>query len=85
MYSHRNPFLSRSLVLRYEEIRPCYRNSRSSLRGNVLDLAIGVIIGAAFGKIVTSLVNDVIMPPIGVLLSVSHAQDFQDKALPLSA
>ena len=37
-------------------------------RGNVIDLAVGVIIGAAFGKIVTSLVNDVIMPPIGMLL-----------------
>lgn len=37
-------------------------------RGNVLDLAVGVIVGAAFGKIVTSLVNDVIMPPIGLLL-----------------
>ncbi len=35
-------------------------------RGNVVDLAVGVIIGAAFGKIVTSLVNDVIMPPIGL-------------------
>jgi large conductance mechanosensitive channel len=38
-----------------------------AMRGNVVDLAIGVIIGAAFGKIVTSLVNDVIMPPIGYL------------------
>ena len=37
-------------------------------RGNVVDLAVGVIIGAAFGKIVTSLVNDVLMPPIGLLL-----------------
>jgi large conductance mechanosensitive channel len=37
-------------------------------RGSVLDLAIGVIIGAAFGAIVTSLVNDIIMPPIGLLL-----------------
>jgi large conductance mechanosensitive channel len=37
-------------------------------RGNVIDLAVGVIIGAAFGKIVTSLVNDVIMPPIGMML-----------------
>ena len=36
-----------------------------AVRGNVVDLAVGVIIGAAFGKIVTSLVNDVIMPPIG--------------------
>ncbi|HEY4761495.1 MAG TPA: large-conductance mechanosensitive channel protein MscL [Thermoguttaceae bacterium] len=38
------------------------------MRGNVLDLAVAVIIGAAFGKIVTSFVNDIIMPPIGVLL-----------------
>jgi large conductance mechanosensitive channel len=37
-------------------------------RGNVIDLAVGVIIGAAFGKIVTSLVNDVIMPPIGMAI-----------------
>jgi large conductance mechanosensitive channel len=37
-------------------------------RGNVIDLAVGVIIGAAFGKIVTSLVNDVVMPPIGMLI-----------------
>lgn len=37
-------------------------------RGNVIDLAVGVIIGAAFGKIVASLVNDVIMPPIGMLI-----------------
>lgn len=38
------------------------------MRGNVLDLAIAVIIGGAFGKIVTSFVNDIIMPPIGLLL-----------------
>jgi large conductance mechanosensitive channel len=38
-----------------------------AMRGNVVDLAIGVIIGAAFGKIVTSLVSDIIMPPIGKL------------------
>jgi large conductance mechanosensitive channel len=36
-----------------------------AMRGNVLDMAVGVVIGAAFGKIVTSLVNDVIMPPLG--------------------
>ena len=36
-------------------------------RGNVVDLAVGVIIGAAFGKIITSLVNDIIMPPIGLM------------------
>ena len=39
-----------------------------AMRGNVIDLAVGVIIGAAFGKIVSSLVNDVIMPPIGLVL-----------------
>ncbi len=38
------------------------------MRGNVLDLAVAVIIGGAFGKIITSLVNDILMPPIGVLL-----------------
>ncbi|MGO4725429.1 large conductance mechanosensitive channel protein MscL [Inquilinus sp. 2KB_12] len=37
-------------------------------RGNVIDLAVGIIMGVAFGSIVTSLVNDIIMPPIGVLL-----------------
>jgi large conductance mechanosensitive channel len=37
-------------------------------RGSVVDLAVGVIIGAAFGKIVTSLVNDIVMPPIGLLI-----------------
>jgi large conductance mechanosensitive channel len=37
-------------------------------RGNVVDLAVGVIIGAAFGKIVTSLVNDMVMPPIGMII-----------------
>lgn len=37
-------------------------------RGNVLDLAVGVIVGAAFGKIVTSLVNDIVMPLIGIIL-----------------
>ncbi|MHB9023790.1 MAG: large-conductance mechanosensitive channel protein MscL [Armatimonadota bacterium] len=39
-----------------------------AMRGNVLDLAIGLIIGAAFGKIVTSFVSDILMPPIGMLL-----------------
>jgi large conductance mechanosensitive channel len=39
-----------------------------AMRGNVMDLAVGVVIGAAFGKIVTSLVDQVIMPPIGMLI-----------------
>jgi large conductance mechanosensitive channel len=47
-----------------------------AMRGNVVDLAVGVVIGAAFGKIVTSLVNDVIMPPIGKL---TGGVDFNDK------
>ena len=38
------------------------------MRGNVVDLAVGLIIGAAFGKIVTSLVNDILMPPLGLVL-----------------
>jgi large conductance mechanosensitive channel len=39
-----------------------------AMRGNVMDMAVGIIIGAAFGKIITSLVNDIIMPPIGLIL-----------------
>ena len=39
-----------------------------AMKGNVLDMAVGIIIGAAFGKIITSLVSDVLMPPIGLLL-----------------
>lgn len=45
-------------------------------RGNVIDLAVGVIIGAAFGKIVTSAVNDLLMPPIGMLLGGIDFADF---------
>ena len=39
-----------------------------AMRGNVMDMAVGVIIGGAFGKIVTSVVNDIVMPPVGMLL-----------------
>jgi len=39
-----------------------------AMRGNVLDLAVGIIIGAAFGKVVTSFVNDVLMPPLGAVI-----------------
>ncbi|RKP50104.1 large conductance mechanosensitive channel protein MscL [Cohnella endophytica] len=46
-----------------------------AMRGNVVDLAVGVIIGGAFGKIVTSIVNDIVMPPIGKLLG---NVDFKD-------
>ncbi len=51
-------------------------------RGNVVDLAVGVIIGAAFGKIVTSLVDQIIMPPIGLLLG---QVDFSELKLVLRA
>ena len=39
-----------------------------AMRGNVMDMAVGIIIGGAFGKIISSLVNDILMPPIGLLL-----------------
>lgn len=52
------------------------------MRGNVADMAVGVIIGAAFGRIVTSLVNDVLMPPIGRLTGNA---DFSDLFISLSA
>ena len=48
-----------------------------AVKGNVVDMAVGVIIGGAFGKIVTSLVNDVLMPPIGVLLGDKAFQDLK--------
>ncbi len=51
-----------------------------AMRGNVVDLAVGIIIGAAFGKIVSSLVNDVIMPPIGILVG---GVDFSNLAITL--
>ncbi len=51
-----------------------------AMKGNVIDLAVGFVIGAAFGKIVASLVADVIMPPIG--LAVGNV-DFKDLAFPL--
>lgn len=49
-----------------------------AVRGNMVDLAIGVVIGAAFGKVVNSFVNDILMPPIGVLLG---GTDFSNLAV----
>lgn len=49
-----------------------------AVKGNVVDMAVGIIIGAAFGKIVSSLVSDVVMPPIGVLIG---GVDFSDLAI----
>ncbi len=51
-----------------------------ALKGNVVDMAIGIVVGAAFGKIVSSLVSDVIMPPIGLLLG---NVDFSRLSVPL--
>ena len=53
-----------------------------AVKGNMIDMAVGIIIGGAFGKIVTSLVNDVIMPPLGMLLG---KVDFKDLAITLKA
>lgn len=47
-----------------------------AMKGNVVDMAIGIIIGGAFGKIVTSFVNDILMPPIGLLLGNVSFSDF---------
>jgi len=47
-----------------------------AVKGNVIDMAVGVIIGAAFGKIVASLVNDVIMPPIGMVMGKADFSDY---------
>lgn len=52
-----------------------------ALRGNVMDMAVGIILGGAFGKIVSSFVNDVLMPPIGLLLGKA---DFSNLYLSLS-
>jgi len=48
-----------------------------AIRGNVIDLAVGVVIGGAFGKIVTSLVNDLIMPPLGLLVGGDHFKNLK--------
>lgn len=53
-----------------------------AVKGNVVDMAVGIIIGAAFGKIVSSVVADVIMPPIGLLIG---GVDFSDLAITLKA
>ncbi|MCS3903255.1 large conductance mechanosensitive channel [Methylohalomonas lacus] len=53
-----------------------------AVRGNVIDMAVGIIIGAAFGKVVSSFVNDLVMPPIGILIG---GVDFGDLAIILKA
>ena len=53
-----------------------------AMRGNVVDMAVGIVIGAAFGKIVSSFVSDVLMPPIGMLLG---GVDFSDLMITLKS
>ena len=53
-----------------------------AMRGNVVDMAVGIVIGGAFGKIVSSFVNDVLMPPIGMMMG---GVDFKDLAVVLQA
>ena len=53
-----------------------------AVKGNMIDMAVGIIIGAAFGKIITSLVGDVIMPPLGMIIG---GVDFTDLAITLKA
>ena len=53
-----------------------------AVKGNMIDMAVGIIIGAAFGKIVSSLVGDVIMPPLGMIIG---GVDFSDLAITLKA
>lgn len=48
-----------------------------AMRGNVIDMAVGIIIGGAFGKIVSSIVNDIIMPPIGLLIGGVNFSDLK--------
>ena len=62
-------------------MREIFKEFKSfAIKGNAMDLAVGVVIGAAFGKIVTSLVSDIIMPPLVLLLG---GVDFADKAIVL--
>jgi large conductance mechanosensitive channel len=53
-----------------------------AMRGNVVDMAVGIIIGGAFGKIVSSVVNDIVMPPIGVMVG---GVDFKDLSFTLKS
>lgn len=65
-----------------KSLKPFFQDLKAfAVRGNVADMAVGIIVGAAFGKIVSSLVNDIVMPPIGLLLG---GTDFKDLRWELS-
>ena len=64
-------------------VKPAFQEFRDfAMKGNVVDLAVGIIIGAAFGKIVSSLVADIVMPPLGLLLG---GMEFKDLAWTIQA
>jgi large conductance mechanosensitive channel len=50
-----------------------------AMKGNVIDMAVGIVIGVAFGRIVSSIVNDILMPPIGVLIGGFNFSDLKFK------
>jgi len=79
---NRGSFVKLVSVSRFKEIKMSMLKEfrEFAMRGNVVDLAVGVIIGAAFGKIVSSLVADIIMPPLGLLIG---GIDFKQFALTL--
>lgn len=75
--------LTPSLPEQLEELVVIKEFKAFIMRGNVLDLAVAVIIGAAFGAIVNSMVNDIVMPPIGLLLSgVDFKLNYRVRDLP---
>lgn len=71
-----------SLVKKEAEMSLIKEFKEFAMRGNVIDMAVGIVIGGAFGKIVSSFVNDVLMPPIGLLLGGS---DFGNLGIALKA
>lgn len=74
--------VKKSNTLNYQLMSLLKEFREFALKGNVVDLAVAVIIGGAFGKIISSLVNDVLMPPIGVLLG---GVDFKDLSFVIKA
>jgi large conductance mechanosensitive channel len=79
--SHYEHYNGRLIARSRKEAHILEQFKEFALEGNVIDLAVGLIIGAAFGRIVTSLLNDVLMPPIGLLLG---SVDFSNLFLDLS-
>lgn len=74
-----NPFTNSNLVVEPMKKTSKFLNEfkEFAMRGNIIDLAVGVVIGGAFGKITSSLINDVIMPPIGKLLGNADFKDLK--------